>query len=134
MRVSLLRFLSRYCLPLFIILFLAAFVSGVHFKNILLYLLLIALGVFVVMVVMVSYEKYRWICRECGHESFFAGKCTRCGGLTEFRKITHLYKICENGHRMRDKYNQYKFCPKCGKPLREQVISETEKELSSKVS
>lgn len=128
-------FLLRYDFPLFLILFSAAVVSGVFFKNFLFFFLFLALAVSVMVAVMGLGEKYGWVCRECGYESsrVRVGKykyCTECGGLMELRKIIHLYKICENGYRIRDKHNQYKFCPKCGKPLKEQIIPEMEEELN----
>ena len=84
---EMIRFLLRYDLPLFVILFLVAFVLGLSFENLLFFLLFLALAVFVMVVIIVSWEKYRWICRECGHKSFIGKSCTRCRGLMELRKI-----------------------------------------------
>jgi len=126
-------FLSRYNFPLCIILFLVGAALSEFSQNLWPWVFCALLGFIIVMRAGPRTE-YKWACKKCGHQADRVEKyCTKCGGLMELKKIIQ-YKICENDHYMFDEYDSYKFCPKCGKPLREQVISETGKELSSKVS
>lgn len=113
-------FLFRYGTGLFIL----GMILGIFFKNPLVLWLCFLGGTVVMVGDILNNATHKLVCcKECGHTTGYqAGKyCTECGGIMEFekRRIIHQYKICKNGHRIRirDEHNQYKFCPKCGKPL-----------------
>lgn len=65
--------------------------------------------------------KWEWVCSSCGKQEY--GKrekyCRVCGGEMVLKREEIPVKYCANGHRIKDRYNSAKFCPKCGVPLGE---------------
>lgn len=96
------------------------------YKNSLFLLLLVPALLLEIGVLFILGEVYEWACEKCGSEDWseFLPKkyCTKCGGLIALRKRVVSWKICENGHKVKDEYNTHKFCPKCGTPLMKEEV------------
>jgi len=122
-------FLSKYNFLLFLILFFVGAALCEFSKSVWPWIFCALLG-FIIVMRAGPYAEYKWACKKCGHQADKIEKyCTKCGSLMRPKRIIQ-YKICENDHEMLDEHDSYKFCPKCGKPLKEQIISEMEEELN----
>ena len=88
------------------------------------YFLLALPGLLTIYIGFVITDKCIWICSKCDKKEEWEREkyCKNCGGEMTLERAKVLRKYCENGHRIEDDYNLVNFCPKCGKPFKQEKI------------